>query len=204
MALTKFDICSQALIKVGPDTINSFADGTHESNVCSVMYDTIKKSLLFYTFWNFAIKKQTLNRLSETPTDTKFKYVHSLPADVIRIKSVIDQNGHPNYTYRKEGQKVYSNISTVILEYVQNMDETYMPPFFVESLVSKVALEINEAITGSGSLTDRLAQDFQQKLRASRIADGQENPPQNIVPAGRLIEAHLMGSESDRFRHEQN
>jgi len=204
MALTKFDICSQALIKVGSDTINSFADGTHESNVCSVMYDTIKKSLLFYTFWNFAIKKQTLNRLSETPTDTKFKYVHSLPADVIRIKSVIDQNGHPNYTYRKEGQKVYSNISTVILEYVQNMDETYMPPFFVESLVSKVALEINEAITGSGSLTDRLAQDFQQKLRASRIADGQENPPQNIVPAGRLIEAHLMGSESDRFRHEQN
>jgi len=204
MALTKFDICSQALIKVGSDTINSFADGTHESNVCSVMYDTIKKSLLFYTFWNFAIKKQTLNRLSETPTDTKFKYVHSLPADVIRIKSVIDQNGHPNYTYRKEEQKVYSNISTVILEYVQNMDETYMPPFFVESLVSKVALEINEAITGSGSLTDRLAQDFQQKLRASRIADGQENPPQNIVPAGRLIEAHLMGSESDRFRHEQN
>ena len=55
MALTKFDICSQALIKCGADTISSFTDGTHESNVCSVMYDTIKKSLLYYTFWNFAI-----------------------------------------------------------------------------------------------------------------------------------------------------
>jgi hypothetical protein len=204
MALTKFDICSQALTKVGADTITSFSDGTHESNVCSVMYDTIKKSLLYYTFWNFAIDKQQLNKLSETPTDKKFTSAHSLPGDVIRIKAVIDQNGLPNYTYRKEGQKNFSSLDTVILEYVQNMDETNMPSFFVEALVAKIATEINEAITGNGALTNRLANDFQQKLRASRIADGQENPPQNIVPAGRLIEAHLMGSESDRFRHEQN
>ena len=204
MALTKFDICSQALTKVGADTIISFSDGTHESNVCSVMYDTIKKSLLYYTFWNFAIDKQQLNKLSETPTDKKFTSAHSLPGDVIRIKAVIDQNGLPNYTYRKEGQKIFSSLDTVILEYVQNMDETNMPSFFVEALVAKIATEINEAITGNGALTNRLANDFQQKLRASRIADGQENPPQNIVPAGRLIEAHLMGSESDRFRHEQN
>ena len=204
MALTKFDICSQALTKVGADTITSFSDGTHESNVCSVMYDTIKKSLLYYTFWNFAIDKQQLNKLAETPTDKKFTSAHSLPGDVIRIKAVIDQNGLPNYTYRKEGQKIFSSLDTVILEYVQNMDETNMPSFFVEALVAKIATEINEAITGNGALTNRLANDFQQKLRASRIADGQENPPQNIVPAGRLIEAHLMGSESDRFRHEQN
>ena len=204
MALTKFDICSQALTKVGADTITSFSDGTHESNVCSVMYDTIKKSLLYYTFWNFAIDKQQLNKLSETPTDKKFTSAHSLPGDVIRIKAVIDQNGLPNYTYRKEGQKIFSSLDTVILEYVQNMDETNMPSFFVEALVAKIATEINEAITGNGALTNRLANDFQQKLRASRIADGQENPPQNIVPAGRLIEAHLMGSESDRYRHEQN
>ena len=157
MALTKFDICSQALTKVGADTITSFSDGTHESNVCSVMYDTIKKSLLYYTFWNFAIDKQQLNKLSETPTDKKFTSAHSLPGDVIRIKAVIDQNGLPNYTYRKEGQKIFSSLDTVILEYVQNMDETNMPSFFVEALVAKIATEINEAITGNGALTNRLA-----------------------------------------------
>ena len=75
MALTKFDICSQALIKCGADTISSFNDGTHEANVCSVMYDTTKKSLLYYTFWNFAIIKVQMNRLTETPTDAKFLYL---------------------------------------------------------------------------------------------------------------------------------
>ena len=204
MSLTKFDICSQALIKCGADTISSFNDGTHEANVCSVMYDTIKKSLLYYTFWNFAIKKVQMNRLAEIPTDAKFLFAYSLPADVIRIRSIFDENGQADFTYKKEGQKIFSNNKTAFVEYVQNMDETTMPSFFIEALVSKVATEINEAITASGSLTQRLASDFQQKLRASRIADGQENPPQNIMPAGRLIEAHLNGSTSDRFRHDQN
>ena len=204
MALIKFDICSQALTKCGADTISSFTDGTHESNVCSVMYDTIKKSLLYYTFWNFAIIKVQMNKLTETPTDKKFLYAFSLPADVIRIRSVFDSNGHSDFTYKKEGQKIYSNNSIAFVEYVQNMEETYMPSFFVEALVAKIATEINEAITASGSLTDRLAVGFQQKLRGARIADGQENPPQNIMPAGRLIQAHLNGNSSNRFKHEQN
>jgi len=204
MALTKFDICSQALIKCGADTISSFTDGTHESNVCSVMYDTIKKSLLYYTFWNFAIIKVQMNKLTATPTDKKFLYTFLLPTDVIRIRSVFDENGHSDYTYKKEGQNIYSNNKTAFVEYVQNMEETYMPSFFVEALVAKIATEINEAITASGSLTDRLAIGFQQKLRAARIADGQENPPQNIMPAGRLIQAHLNGNSSNRFKHEQN
>ena len=102
-------------------------------------------------------------------------------------------------TTKKEGQKIFSNNKILFLEYVQDMSETNMPSFFVEALVSKVVAEINEAITASGSLQTRLAQDFQQKLRAARIADGQENPPTSIMPAGRLIEAHLMGSNSDRF-----
>jgi hypothetical protein len=204
MALSKYDICSQSLIKCGAETISSFTDGTHESNVCSVMYDTTKKSLLYYSFWNFAIRKVQLNRLNETPTDAKFLYAHSLVGDVIRTRSVFNEFGQADYTYKKEGQKIFSNNKNAFLEYVSNIDETNMPSFFVEALVSKLATEINEAITGSGTLTVRLAQDFQQKLRAARVADGQENPPANIMPAGRLIEAHMRSSTSDRFRHEQN
>ena len=57
MSLTKFDICSQALIKCGADTISSFNDGTHEANVCSTMYDNVRNGLLYYTFWNGAMDK---------------------------------------------------------------------------------------------------------------------------------------------------
>ena len=85
---------------------------------------------------------------------------YSLPADVIRIRSIFDENGQADFTYKKEGQKIFSNNKTAFVEYVQDMNETTMPSFFVEALVSKVATEINEAITASGSLTQRLAGDF--------------------------------------------
>tara|TARA_R110000868_G_scaffold87671_1_gene244962 strand:+ start:743 stop:1336 length:594 start_codon:yes stop_codon:yes gene_type:complete len=194
MTETNISISNKALVKCGAETIASFTEGTHESNVCSTMYETTKQGLLYYTFWNFAVAKQSLNLLAETPTDAGFTYAHSTPGDVIRIKSVFDTNGDSIEDYSVEGQKIYSNTQTLFLEYIQDMDEQYFPVFFIEALVSKMAYEINEAITGIGSLSDRLLNDFNIKIRAARIADGQENPPRNVMPAGRLIEAHLGNS----------
>lgn len=205
MTETNISISNKALTKCGAGTIASFTEGSHEANVCSTMYETTKQGLLYYTFWNFAIIKQAMNRLNETPSDKNFTYVHSLPGDIIRIKSVFNDQGLYLDEYAVEGQKIYSNYQTLFLEYVQDMDEDKFPVFFVEALVAKVAYEINEAITGIGTLNDRLLNDFNIKLRAARIADGQENPPTNVMPAGRLIEAHLgnVSSSNSRYlRHE--
>jgi len=188
---TPVSISNKALTKCGATTIASFTEGTHEANVCNTMYETVKKGLMYYTFWNFAGKKQILNLLAETPTDASYTKAHSLPGDIIRIKGVFDENGVGVVDYNVEGQKIFSNSDPLYLEYVEDTDEQYFPVFFTEALVAKLAYEINEAITGIGTLTDRLGSDFQFKLRAARIADGQEQPPTNIMPMGRLIEAHL-------------
>ena len=188
---TNISISNKALLKCGATTIGSFTEGTHEANVCSAMYETVKKGLLYYTFWNFANKKLQLNLLSETPIDVSYTKAHSIPGDVIRIKAVFDSQGTALMDYTVEGQKIYSNEDTIFLEFVEDIEEQYFPVLFVEALVSKMAYEINEAITGIGTLTDRLANDFQFKLKAARIADGQEQPPHNVMPLGRLIEAHL-------------
>lgn len=191
MTETNISISNKALLKCGAATIASMSEGTHEANVCSTMYETVKQGLLYYTFWNFAIAKQQLNLLVETPADKKYTKAHSLPGDIIRIKSIFDENGRIISDYSVEGQKIYSNNTTVFLEYIQDMDEQYFPVFFVEALVAKMAYEINEAITGIGTLSDRLLNDLNIKIRAARIADGQEEPPRNVMPAGRLIEAHF-------------
>tara|TARA_R110000868_G_C10942586_1_gene767182 strand:+ start:195 stop:812 length:618 start_codon:yes stop_codon:yes gene_type:complete len=196
MVETNISISNKSLVKCGATTITSFTEGSHEANVSATMYETTKKGLLYYTFWNFAIKKSLLNLLNETPLDKNFTYAHSLPGDIIRIKAIFDEGGYYQEDYKIEGQKVYSNSAIVFLEYVQDMDEQYFPVFFIETLVAKLAYEINEAITGIGSLQDRLLNDFNIKLRAARIADGQENPPVNVMPAGRLIEAHLGANSS--------
>ena len=203
MAESKVSIYNQALTKCGAATISALTDGSHEANTCSTMYDNVRDGLLYYQFWNFAMKKQALNRLNETPNDKNYLYAHSLPGDVVRIKGLFDDNGVYLEDYVVIGAKVYSNSTTLFMEYVQNIIEDDMPVFFVEALIAKLALEINEAITGIGTLTQRLAGDYEAKLRAARIADGQENPPTNIVPPGRYIEAHLgnTGLTNRRLRH---
>jgi hypothetical protein len=200
---TSISISNKSLIKCGATTIASFTEGSHEANVCSAMYDMVKKGLLYYTFWNFANKKVELNLLAETPIDLSYTKAHSIPGDVIKIKGIFDSQGESIIEYTVEGQKIYSNEDTVFLEFVEDMEEQYFPVFFIEALVAKMAYEINEAITGIGTLSDRLLNDFNIKLRAARIADGQEQPPHNIMPLGRLIEAHL-GSDplsSGTLRH---
>jgi len=206
MAETKVSISNQALTKCGASTISSFTDGSHEANVCSTMYENVKKGLLYYTFWNFALEKKAINLLNETPTDKSFKKVHALPGDVIRVKGFLDDGGYYVTDYSIEGAKVFSNETTLNIEYVQEMLEDDLAVFFTEALIAKLALEINEAITGVGTLSNRLAEDFQQKLRAARISDGQENPPVNVMPSGRLINAHV-GSPTiiggSRLRHQE-
>ncbi len=203
MAESKVSISNQSLTKCGATTISSFTDGSHEANVCSTMYDNAKKGLMYYTFWNFAMTKIKLNVTTDTPVDKSFTKAHSLPGDTIRVKGVFDKQGNIIVDYEIQGDKIYSNTDELFVEYVQEMTEDKFPAFFIEALVSKLALEINEAITGVGTLTTRLAEDFNAKLRAARIADAQEEPPQNIMPVGRLVEAHLGGGAfiQGRLKH---
>ena len=191
MATTKFTIATQALLKIGGNPISSFDGNDRESIVVSNMYDDTKKSLLYYTFWNFATQKTTVSALVETITDASYKYVYQLPGDYIRVKGIFDQHGTRHTDFSVEKNKVYANISPLNLEYIQNKSETEFPPFFTEVLIAKLAYEICEAVTGVGTLQERLAQDYERKLRTAKTVDGQENPPLPLVDEGRLNRARV-------------
>ena len=75
------------------------------------------------------------------------------------------------------------------MEYIQEKVEADFPPYFTEVLIAKLAYEICEAVTGVGTLQDRLVRDYESKLKQARVVDGQENPPRSIIDEGRLIRA---------------
>lgn len=186
MATTKFTIATQSLLKIGGNPISSFDGTDRESVVVSNMYEDTKKSLLYYTFWNFATQKTTLSALSETITDPSYTYVYQLPGDYIRVKGIFDSNGTRHTNFSVEKNRIYATISTLNLEYIQEKDESDFPPYFTEVLISKLAYEICEAVTGVGTLQDRLSKDYERKLQTAKTVDGQENPPQSLVDEGKL------------------
>lgn len=189
MATTKFTISTQALLKVGGTPITSFDGTDRQSIVCSNMYEDTKKSLLFYTFWNFATQKTELAALAETPVDKTYKFAYQLPGDYIRIKGIFNSNGQKSEDYSVEKNKIFANFTPINLEYIQEKVEADFPPYFTEVLIAKLAYEICEAVTGVGTLQDRLVRDYESKLKQARVVDGQENPPRSIIDEGRLIRA---------------
>lgn len=189
MATTKFTISTQALLKVGGTPITSFDGTDRQSIVCSNMYEDTKKSLLFYTFWNFATQKVELAALSETPVDKTYAFAYQLPGDYVRVKGIFNKNGQKSEDFSIEKNKVFANFSPINLEYIQEKVEADFPPFFTEVLIAKLAYEICEAVTGVGTLQDRLVRDYETKLKQARVVDGQENPPRSIIDEGRLIRA---------------
>tara|TARA_B100000029_G_C17553212_1_gene950832 strand:+ start:1150 stop:1749 length:600 start_codon:yes stop_codon:yes gene_type:complete len=190
MAMTKEKIATMALIRLGGAPITDFTANTREAQVVSNMYDTVKESLFNYAQWNFAMQKATLAELSETIQDPNFSNVYSLPTNTVRIIGVFDSNGNYYTDYTVENNKIYTTFSGARLQYIELQTEDKFPAFFTECLVAKLAFEMAEAITGIGSVHERLFTEFNEKLRKARIADGQENPPQSIIGRGSLIDAH--------------
>ncbi len=190
MSMTKEKIASMALIRLGGAPITDFTANTREAQVVSNMYDTVKETLFNYAQWNFATQKKILAQLSETITDPNYTAVYSMPANLIRVIGVFDNNGNYYTDYSVENNKIYTTFSGARLQYIELQTESDFPAFFTECLVAKLAFEMAEAITGIGSVQERLFQEFNEKLRKARIADGQENPPQKIIGRGSLIDAH--------------
>ena len=189
MAVTKFTIATQALLKVGGTPITTFDGTDRQSVVVSNMYEDTKKSLLYYTFWNFATEKTQLAKLSESIADASYDYVYQLPGDTVRVKGIFDISGNNSSDFSVEKSRIFSNMNPMYVEYIQEKDESDFPPFFVEVLIAKLAFEICEAVTGVGTLQDRLAKDYERKLQVAKTVDGQENPPSSIVDEGRLVRA---------------
>jgi hypothetical protein len=190
MSMTKEKIASQALIRLGATPITSFTANTREASVVSTMYDTVKESLFSYANWNFATKKVALAQLSETILDKRYTKVYALPSSIVKVVGLFDANGFYDTEYSIENNKVYTTLENANLAYIEQQAEADFPAFFSEVLVAKLAFEMSEAITGIGSIHERLYQEFQQKLRQARISDGQENPPSSIIGTGSLIRAH--------------
>jgi hypothetical protein len=190
MTMTKEKIATQAMLRIGGSPVTDFTANTREAQVVSNIYDTCKESLFNYAQWNFATVKTALSQLNQTITDPNYTHVYSLPANTVRILGVFDKDGNYYTNYSVENNKIYTTFGSAKLQYIELQTESAFPSFFTECLVTKLAFECAEALTGQGSTQERLYKEFLDKLRRARVADGQENPPQSIVGPGSLIAAH--------------
>jgi hypothetical protein len=173
MALSKFDICNQALVLVGANTITSFSQNTTESIVANQLYETTVEDLLTKCRWRFASKQVQLSKNTTNP-DARYESSYALPSDALILHTVTVSDDVINYD--RYGQNIFTNTSTsdtVIADYTFQPSESIFPPYFAQVLVFELASLFAGAIARNDQLANLYAQRAVAQLQQAKSIDSQ-------------------------------
>lgn len=170
MATSKVSIASNALILLGDAPISSFDDPGAGAQTASNLYETSYQSLLAMHRWRFSTKKATLSKLVQAPLN-EWQYQYQIPTDNIAILTV-----YPNGEYEIYDDKIYSNNSSLDIDYVFRVDESKIPLWFAKVVEFYLAMQFAIPVTGNSSRLGEMQSLFAQQLRSAKNIDSTMRP----------------------------
>jgi len=168
---TAISISSNALIRLGANTINSFGDGMVEAIVADNLYTTTYRSLLSERRWSFAQAQAQLGKLTEAPK-SGFVTVWQLPADFIRLIRVIPD--YLNYGVYQNKLHVDSDLDELFVDYLFEPDEQDLPYYFQEYLELSLAAAFAIPVTDNENKSQAMMNLKNEAGRHARSVDSQQ------------------------------
>ena len=187
MAISAVEICNNALIKLGSNTITSLTDDTKPARLCNKMYTIMRDDLLRAHPWNFAIARATLAQLEAKPA-FGFSFQYQLPSDSLRVLKL-----NTSHTpYRIEGRKLLTDSNTVELIYIKRVtDEAQFDSNYSNILALRIAAQLAYVITNSVRLAESIKQEFRLELNRAKMNDAQEDSI-HILQTDTFTSSHLL------------
>ena len=191
MAITKVNICNQALVFLGEKTIISLDDETRQGELCSTFFATTRESMLRLHPWNFAIKRKMLTQDTTNPL-WEWDKQYILPSDYLRII-----NTYPlRMDYVVEGNRILSNESEVGIKYIfNNTDYTSWSPNFAQLVAARLAIQLAHTITDKSSLLQQATAWYKETEKQAKGIESQEGSPEQIN-SDTLIDARYRMTSS--------
>ncbi|MCL1892237.1 MAG: hypothetical protein FWF97_03045 [Alphaproteobacteria bacterium] len=155
--LTKIDICSIALLKLGEKPIQSFNDDSSAAQVARTLFETAIDSLLASHPWKFAQKKFTLSKTSEGD--------FLLPVEVLRVLDC------DCLLYQISGNRLTAPADKVSISAIVRVGAESYPPYFANVAALALAREFCMPLIGDQNLLRTIAALFESELRAAKFID---------------------------------
>lgn len=176
--MNAIDICSNALLELGAQSISSFDDSSSRAALCKQFYAKERDKVLRMHPWNCAVKRVILSP-DVTPPVFDYSRRFQLPADWLRTLSVGEYGRE--ISYRVESDAILANTNVLPLRYIwRNEDVSTWDSSLVDIVTLAMAVRMAYAITQSASMKDALYQQLVMELKQARAIDGQEDPPETF------------------------
>lgn len=152
--LTKIDLCSMALLKLGEAPIQSLTDDSAAAQLSRTLFDTVTDSLLSLYPWRFATKQIDLVK----NTDNNFL----IPSDVLRV---LKSNG------QIMGNKVLSNSDTTYIVAITKTPPEQFPSYFASLVATRLAMEFCIPLLGDQTVFRMLVALYESELQSAKFID---------------------------------
>lgn len=171
---TSIKLCSNALVLLGHNPISSFDEAGAGALVASNLYESTLVGLISGHRWNFTKKKANLARLTAAPLNT-WQYQYQTPSDMLQLLGTV-----PTSDYAIFGDKIYSNQTTLSIDYIYRPDETYFPPLFTEALEYLLASKFAIPVTDSETKANTYFNMYLTTLKKAKAVDAQTIPTSTL------------------------
>jgi hypothetical protein len=201
MAVSKTDICNNAIGRIGAQRIMSIDDQDSKSaRICKNAYEMTLREVLRLGVWNFAKDRATLAELSTTPAFGWAKQFQ-LPTDYIRLLKLngvdVNNDGTGDF-FEIEGRKLLTDADAAQIQYIKFVDDpNQYDALFVEALVVLLASKIAVPIRQDEPLAQSLTAEFLRiKLPTARKTDANEKKGRRYDPASesRFVNARYVST----------
>lgn len=175
---TSVSICSNALLRLGAQTIASLSESNDRARIAANLYETVRDSTLRSHPWNCAVKRVVLAPDTDVPA-FDFTAQFTLPGDWLKTLQV-GQDGF-EVDYRTESGKIMASGTSLALRYIwRNTTESTWDAMLVEAMEHAMTAAMAYGITKSGTMADAAEKKLQAFMKRCRSTDGQDDPPETL------------------------
>ena len=159
---SKTELCNLALLKLGKSRVQDIdTDPSQQATDLKLAYDFALNQILNEAEWSFAVRRQALNKLTETPL-YQWSYKYALPTNPEYLKLISIEND-PDYTI--EGKYILTNESALNITYTARItDPSEYTTGFKNAFVLLLATKICYNLTGSDSREKTLLSEYENAL----------------------------------------
>jgi len=152
--LTKIDLCSMALLKLGEKPIQSLSEDTPGARLGRTLIDFVLDTLLAMHPWRFACRTYDLVR------DANGDF--NIPSDVLRI---IKTNG------KVIGNTIESQYDKITITAVVRVDPNDFPSYFTALAATKLAVEFCMPLLSDTTVFRTLVALYETELQTAKFID---------------------------------
>jgi len=152
--LTKIDLCSMALLKLGENPIQSLSDDTAAAKLGRTLIDFVIDSLLSLHPWRFACR--TYNLVKDENGD------FHIPSDVLRV---IKTNG------KIMENRIVSDVDNLVIDAIVRISPNDFPSYFASLVATKLAVEFCMPLLSDQTVFRTLVALYETELQSAKFID---------------------------------